>query len=327
MRRREFITLLGGAVATWPMAARAQQPTRPVVGVLRSTAPDDATDFLGPFRQGMMSGGFTDGENVTIDFRLAENRYDRLPALVADLVRKQPAVIVATGAVNVALAAKAATSTTPIVFVIGSDPVEHGLVASLNRPGGNVTGVTLLGSALMAKRVELLRELVPRVNAIGFLVNPNNANTEMETKELQMVARANGWTLHVVPANTERDLDTALATLVRLGAGAFLHSTDIFFTSQYPVLVTLEARYKLPSIYGRRDGVTSGGLVSYGARVADVYRLAATYTVRILKGEKPADLPVQLPTIFELVINMKTARAMGITVPTSILLRADEVIE
>jgi len=330
MRRREFITLLGGAAVPpvlWPLTARAQQPTRPVVGILRSTSPDETTTFLGVFSEGLREAGYIDGQNAIVDLQLAGNAYDRLPALAANFASRKVAVIVAAGAVNAALAAKAATTTIPIVFIIGSDPVQHGLVKSLGRPGGNITGVTFFGSAVMAKRVELLRELIPQAAAIGFLVNPDNPNAVLEAKELEAIATNAGFALHVVAAGGSSGLNNAFETLAQLRVDAFLHSTDVSFTSRYPALIELAKSHKLPGIYGRRDVAVAGGLVSYGARTADVYRVAGIYTGRILKGEKPSDLPVQLPTTFELYLNMKTARELGITVPTSILLRADEVIE
>jgi putative ABC transport system substrate-binding protein len=328
MRRREFITLLGGAAtsAAWPPLARAQRAAMPVVGVLRSTPVDDATNFTVPLGQGLSDIGYIVGKNVSIDYH-STSIYDRLPAMASDLVRKNVAVIVGSGAVNAPLAAKAATTTIPIVFVIGSDPVQTGLVASLNRPGGNVTGVTLLGGTLIQKRLELLREMIPSATSIGFLVNPSNPNTEAEVRELRGLAQAGGWALHVVTANDQVDLDEIFAMLAQRRVGAFLHSSDIFFSSRYPKIVALAERHKLPAIYTRREVSFAGGLVSYGPRPADIYRLGGTYVGRILKGERPADLPVQLPTRFELVINLKTAKALSLEVPTTLLARADEVIE
>jgi len=326
MRRREFITLLGGTAAGWPLVASAQQRQMSVVGILRSASADNAINFLAPFSEGLREFSYVDGQNVTIDYRSVPN-YDRLPEVAAELVRNKVAVIVASGAVNVSLAARAATSTIPIVFVIGSDPVEHGLVASLNRPGGNVTGVTLIGSQLIPKRVELLRQILGSVAAIGFLVNPNNPNAEPEVRGLEALSRAGGWVLNVVAANAESDLDAAFATLVRLRSRAFLHSSDVFFAGQYPQMVALATRHSLPAIFTRREAALAGGLVSYGTRPADMYRVAGTFTGRILRGAKPADLPVQQPTKFELILNLKTAKTLGLTVPPILLATADEVIE
>jgi putative ABC transport system substrate-binding protein len=327
VKRREFISMIGAALAAAPRVARGQQGAMPVIGVLRSTASDDGTNFIEIFRQGLKEAGYAEGKNVAIDFRSADNVYDRLPGIVAELARNQVAVIVASGAVNAALAAKAATKTIPIVFIIGSDPVEHGLVASLGRPGGNVTGVTLSSSLILAKRLELLHELVPDARAVGLLINPGNPNAAVETREIQKAAETWNWSIHPVAAGTASDLDIAVATMVRAGVGGFLHSTDLFFTSRYPQLVALAARHKLAAVYGRRDGPAAGGLASYGAKVSDTYRLGGVYAGRILQGAKPADLPVLQPTQFELAINLKSAKALGISVPTSVLLRADEVIE
>ncbi len=324
MRRREFIALLGGAAAVWPLAARAQQPGMPVVGWLASGSSDDQAG-VAAFRKGLNEAGFIEGKNVAVDYRWAEAQYDRLPALAVELVRRQVAVIIASGAVNGPLAVKAATATIPIVFVIGSDPVQHGLVTSLNRPGGNVTGVTLFSSALISKRVELLREVVPGTTAIGLLVNPGNPNGEIETRELQALSRAGGWALHVVSASDEAELEPALTTLVQLKVGGFLTSTDAFLGSR--AVVEAAAYHKLPAVWGNRDSVAAGGLLSYGTIMADTYRLGGIYTAEILKGKKPADLPVQLPTTFALAINLKTAKALGLMIPEAFLLRADEVIE
>jgi putative ABC transport system substrate-binding protein len=323
VRRREFITLAGGAAA-WPVAARAQQPAIPVVGWLASGSSGDQAG-VAAFRKGLNEAGFIEGKNVAVDYRWAENQYDRLPALAVELVRRRVAVIIVSGAVIGPLAVRAATATIPIVFVIGSDPVQHGLVASLNRPGGNVTGVTLFSSALISKRVELLRELVPGTTAIGLLVNPGNPNGEIETRELQALSRAGGWALHVVSAIGEAELEPALATLVQLKVGGFLTSTDAFLGSR--VVVEAAAHHKLPAVWGNRDNVVAGGLLSYGTRTADTYRLGGTYSAEILKGKKPADLPVQLPTTFDLVINLKTAKTLGLTIPPNVLAIADEVIE
>jgi putative tryptophan/tyrosine transport system substrate-binding protein len=327
MRRREFITLLGGAAAAWPLAASAQQPAMPVIGFLGSPSPDGYRQEMVAFKQGLAEAGYVEGRNVAIEFRWAQDQYDRLPMLAADLVQRRVAVIVAVGAVNSPLAAKAATATLPIVFQTGSDPVEIGLVASLNRPGGNVTGMTAISRELLAKRLEALREIVPNVTAIGLLANPNNPNTEPSVRELQALARAGGWVLNVVAASTDSDLDAAFTTLVQRKAGAFLNATDGLFQNQRDHIVALAARHAMPGIYQDREAVAAGGLMSYGASRTDSYRRLGGYVGRILKGAKPADLPVMQPTKFEFALNLKTATALGLDVPTSILLRADEVIE
>jgi putative ABC transport system substrate-binding protein len=327
MRRREFITLLGSAAA-WPVVAHAQQPAMPVIGFLNSQSSNLFADSrLRAFRRGLSETGYVEGRNVAIEYRWAENKYDRLPALAADLVQRQVAVIVAVGAVNSVLAAKAASATIPIVFQVGSDPVQLGLVTSLARPGGNLTGITSLARELLAKRLEILRELLPNVAAIGLLVNPNNPNTESSVRELQALAQAGGWTPHIVAVATESDFDEAFATLVRLKAGAFLHATDQLLSSSYDRMVALAARHRIPAIYTQLDATEDGGLMSYGVSAMDLLRMGGLYAGRILKGEKPADLPVQQATRVELIINMKTAKTLGITVPLSLLGRADEVIE
>ena len=325
MRRREFL----GVSAGWcdAVVARAQQRAMPVVGILRSTPADDAKAFMISFRQGLREAGFVEGQNVAIDFRSADNVYDRLPILASDLVRKKVDVIVASGAVGTALAAKAATTTIPIVFAIGSDPIETGLVSSLNRPDANITGVTLFSGALITKKLELLREIIPSAAAIGFLVNSNNPNAASEVRGVQALAQAGAWPLHVVSAGSDSDLDSALVQLERFRVGGFLHSSDVLFTSRYPQIVAFAALNKIPAIFSRRDAAAAGGLLSYGSHPEDTFRAAGVYTGRILRGAKPTDLPVLQPAKFELVINLKTAKASGIELPTSILLRADEVIE
>jgi len=323
--RRKFLAALGGAAA-WPLAARAQQAAMPVIGVLHPGLPDDpsAQQMIGAFSQGLGETGYVDSGNVSIEYRWAKNEYERLPALAAELVQRKVAVIDVAGSTAAALAAKAATEKIPIVFNIGSDPVDVGLVDSLSRPGRNVTGVSNLFFALTAKRLELLHDLVPTAAVIALLVNPMNAYTEPETRATQAAARTLGLRLDVVNATNEIDFDAAFTTLVQKRAGALLVGADPVFLA---LRVTLSARHKVPTSYGYREFTAIGGLTSYGTSRSDANRQVGIYTGRILKGEKPADLPVQQPTKFELIINLKTASALGLHVPTSILLRADEVIE
>ena len=311
--RRELITLLGGAAIAWPLAAHAQQPAMPVVGVLSAEWPNAVTaDRLRAFREGLNDTGYVEGRNVTIEYRWAEGRNDRLPALAAELVRLPVNLIVCAGSTPATIAAKAASTTVPIVFYGGADPVSMGLVASLSRPGGNVTGVTTLNVEIGAKRLEVLHELVPTATMIAGLVNPTNpVIAETETRDLQAAARTLGLTLHVLHASSEQEIDTAFMTLVQVRAGALVIGTDALFNSRSEQLAVLTLRHEVPAIYQFREFVLSGGLASFGTTVVDTYRPLGVYTGRILKGEKPADLPVQQATKLHLIINMKTANALG----------------
>jgi putative tryptophan/tyrosine transport system substrate-binding protein len=324
MRRRELLLLLGGAMAA-SRALRAQQKAMPVIGSLAIASPVPAAPFLAAFRQGLGETGYVEGQNLAIEYRGAEGRYDRLPALAAELVARKVDVILAQADVS-ALAAKSATSTIPIVFVAG-DPVAVGLVASLARPGGNLTGVSILTIELIPKRFELLSELVPQAKSIALLVNSNNAYAERVVRDVQETARAKGLQLHILKAGTESEIETAFASLVQRQAGALLVSPDSFFISRREQLVALAARYEVPAIYEWREFTAAGGLISYGTSLIGIYRQVGIYAGKILNGAQPADLPVQQPTTFELVVNLETAKALGLTVPQSILARADEVIE
>jgi putative ABC transport system substrate-binding protein len=324
--RREFITLLGGAAA-WPLTAHTQQPKVPVIGVLNTGSPGGSGEpFMAAFRQGLSEAGYAEGQNLAIEYRWAEGHYDRLPALAADLVGRKVDLIMANSPPS-ALAAKSATSTIPIVFRGGADTVGDGLVASLARPGGNLTGVSFLVDELTGKRLELLSELVPRAGVIALLVNPNNASAERVIRDVQESARTKGLQLHVLKAGSESEIDTAFASLVQLHAGALVVGGDPFLSSRREQLVALASRRAVPSIYALREFAALGGLISYGANLTLAFRLVGDYAGKVLKGAKPADLPVQQPTKFELVINLKTAKALGLEVMPTLLARADEVIE
>jgi putative ABC transport system substrate-binding protein len=326
MQRRDFITLLGGAVAAWPVTARAQQPAMPMVGFLSTEKSDASAYLVRAFRQGLSETGYVEGRNVSIDYRWAEGQLDRLPALAADLVRRKATLIVTNG-VQAGLAAKAATATIPIVFYTGADPVAAGLVASLNRPGGNLTGFSGLNAELTPKRLELLHELVPTATTIPVLVNPTGTGAGALPSDVQAAARILGLQLHVLHASTERDFDTVFAALAQLRASALLINASLFFNTRSAQLGSLTVHHALPAIYQFREFAAAGGLMSYGSSITDSNRLVGTYAGRVLRGERPADLPVQQSTKVELIINMKTAKALGITFPITLLGRADEVIE
>ena len=327
LKRREFITLLSGAAAAWPLAARAQQPSMPVIGFLNSASPEPYARMVAAFRQGLNEKGYVAGQSVAIEYRWAEGRYDRVPEMAGELVRRQVAVIAATGTPAM-LAAKAATPAIPIVFTTGTDPVQLGVVTSLNRPGGNVTGVTTLNVEVAPKRLELARELIPGTSTVAVLINRTNPETETELRIMQTAASALGLQLHVLDASTEHDFDTIFAALHQTPARVLvIAGADPFLISRSEQLAELTVRHAVPAIFQFREFVAAGGLISYGGSVTDAYRQAGIYAGRILKGEKPGELPVQQATKVELFVNLKTARTLGLTVPTALLVRADEVIE
>ena len=326
MQRREFILALGGAAA-WPLTTRAQQPALPVIGFLSSASPELYATRLRAFRQGLKEAGYVEHQNVAVEYRWADGQNDRLPALAAELVHRQVDVIAAAGGTASAVAAKAATATIPIVFAVGSDPVKLGLVASLSRPGGNLTGISALNLEVGPKRLELLHEVVPTATIIALLVNPTSPTAEPVARDAQAAARALGLQLHVLHASSDRDFDTVFATMAQLRAGALVIGPDTFFTSWSQQLAKLTVEHAVPAIYEFREFAAAGGLISYGTDEAEYYRLAGNYTGRVLKGDKPADLPVAQSTKVELIINLKTAKALGITIPLPLVGRADEVIE
>ena len=325
MRRREFVTLLGGVAAAWPITARAQQPAMPVVGFLRSTSSADSVHLVKAFRQGLQEAGFIEGQNCGIEYRWADNRIDRLPALVLDLIRRPVAVIV--GNFNAALAARDATAKVPIVFASGGDPVNDGLVASLNRPGGNITGINFLGGELGAKRLELLRQLVPNATTIAVLINPDRADTEAERRDVLAAAQTIGQQLVVLEVGSDPDIESAFAKVIERSADAMFVGTGAFTNSHRERIVALAARHTLPASYSQREAVVAGGLMGYGTSIPNAYRLAGIYAARILSGEKPANLPVMRSTRFEFLLNLKTAKMLGIDIPPTLLALADEVIE
>jgi putative ABC transport system substrate-binding protein len=327
MRRRDFIKAVAGSAAAWPLAARAQQPATPVIGFLNGASPQAWASFLAAFLQGLKQVGYVDGQNIVIEYRWAQNQSDRLPGLAAELVRHPVSVMVTSGGDHVVQAAKAAAPTTPIVSTFGFDPVAHGLVASLNQPGGNITGVSVFSSVLIAKRVELLRELVPKVAIVAFLANPINPSAIADAKDIAAAAQTLSERVVVLNATTERECEVAFAELAQRGVGALAIQSDPFFNSVSEHLVALAKRYAVPVMYTRREFVAAGGLMSYGSSLTEAYRQLGIYTGHVLKGTKPADLPILLPSRFELVINLTTAKTLGIDVPLSLMVRADEMID
>lgn len=326
MRRRDFVSLLGGVAVTWPLAARAQQQAMPVIGFLHGTSLETRRAEVTSFHRGLSDTGYVEGQNVAVEYRWAEGRYDRLPAMAADLVDRQVSVIAAFGTAA-ALAAKAATTTIPVVFIVGGDPVALGLVVSLSQPGGSITGVTPLNDQLAPKLLELLHELVPKAAVIGYLINPNNATSENLSRQVEVAERTIGQRVHILNASSEHDFDPAFATLDQIRAGGLCVQGDTFFNGRRKQLVALAAHHSIPTIYAFRDYALAGGLMSYGTSLWDAYHQVGIYAARILNGEKPADLPVQQSVKVEFIINLKTAKALGLTFPLSLLGRADEVIE
>jgi putative tryptophan/tyrosine transport system substrate-binding protein len=326
MRRREFITLVGGAAAGWSLAARARQSAVPVIGFLKNTAAEASTFQVAAFRRGLSEMGYDEGRNVSVEYHYADNQYDRLSSLAADLVHHRVDLIVAAGD-NPALAAKAATLTIPIVFVVAGDSVQLGVVANLNRPDSNATGVSFFSSTVTSKRLGLLHTLVPKASLFGLLVNPTNSSAEAEVTQAETAAHALGCELLVVKATNTADIDEAFATLTERGAGAAVIAGDAFFINSRDQIVGLATRYRIPAIYNLREYIQAGGLMSYGADIFDIYRQAGLYSGRMLRGVKPTDLPVMLPTKFPLVINLQSAKALGLDIPPSMLATADEVIE
>jgi ABC-type uncharacterized transport system substrate-binding protein len=326
MRRREFIRLLGGAAA-WPLVARGQQPAMPLIGFLSSRSPTEAAYVVAAFHRGLREGGYIEGQNVGIEYRWAEGQYNRLTGLAADLVRRGVALIASTGGIGAAVAAKQATSTIPIVFTAGDDPVQYGLVSNFNRPGGNVTGIYNFISSLEAKRFGLLRETVPTATSIAILLNPKTSAFDAQLKDVQDAAQAVGQQVHVFNASSEADIESTFRAVARFPGAALLVGADPFFNGQREQLVTLAARYHVPTMYELREYALAGGLISYGTNLADAYRRVGNYAARVLKGEKPADLPVVQSSNFELVINLRTAKALGLIIPPGVFAIADEVIE
>jgi ABC-type uncharacterized transport system substrate-binding protein len=327
MRRRDFITLLGGAAAAWPLAVRAQQGKMPVIGILASVSPAPYAPFIAAIKEGLRQTGYVEGRNVAIEYRWAEGQYDRLPQLASELVESGVAVMILVGGGATTTAAKAATATIPIVVVMGDDPVKTGAVVALNRPGGNVTGVSLLSVAMEAKRLQLLRELAPNVSVIAIVLNPNNPQADEQLQELQDAGHALGVQVEPFKAGSPSEIDTAFLNLVERRAGALLMAADAFFNTRREQFIVLSARHALPAIFPYREFPAAGGLMSYGTSLADAYRQEGIYAGRILKGEKPAEMPVQQAVKIELVINLQTAKSLGLTIPLALLGRADEVIE